>query len=242
MCTVTFIPSSDKVVITSNRDEHVSRKARLRPIEQTINGLQVVYPKDRTVGGTWFALNENGTIIVLLNGAFQNHKRTPPYRRSRGLLVLDVISTENPLAVVQDIDLFNIEPFTLVLFDKSRLWEFRWDGRQKHVKQLDAAQSHIWSSWTLYDDEAQNLRNQYFENFVAEDGYSGTQQILDFHRENHGDWENGFIIDRLNGLKTLSVTQVVTKKNVCELRHFDLEADKEETVMLHKPSSLISGL
>ncbi len=240
MCTVTFIPSTDKVVITSNRDEHISRKAKLRPIEETINGMKVVYPKDKTAGGTWFAINENGTVTVLLNGAFNNHRRTPPYRRSRGLLVLDIISSGNAINVVQDIDLANIEPFTLVVFEKSRLWEFRWDGRRRHLKQLDTAQGYIWSSWTLYDQEAQDLRNQHFQKFIADAHHFGTQNILDFHQENHGDLENGFIIDRRNGLKTLSITQVVAGKDLCELSHFDLETNKRETVWLPKAPSLIS--
>ena len=194
MCTVTFIPSADKVFITSNRDEHVSRKARLQPHTETLHGVEVVYPKDKTAGGTWYALNEHGTVVVLLNGAFQNHKRTPPYRRSRGLLVLDIISAENPIALVKEIELTNIEPFTLVVFENLRLWEFRWDGRLRHLMQLDGNQSHIWSSWTLYDKEAQVKRNQYFDEFIANNNEIGAQQIHEFHCENHGDLENGFIM------------------------------------------------
>ncbi|MEM1258003.1 MAG: NRDE family protein [Bacteroidota bacterium] len=240
MCTVTFIPASDRVVITSNRDEHVSRKARLTPEAKILNGIKVVFPKDGTAGGTWYAINENGTVVVLLNGAFQNHERTPPYSRSRGLLVLDIISTENAIDFAQEIGLANIEPFTLVVFENYKLWEFRWDGKQKHLLSLDSTRSHIWSSWTLYDKEAQAKRNQYFKRFIAKNDDISARKILEFHQDNHGDLENGFIIDRENGLKTLSITQVVLRKGQCQLNHMDLDSNKGDMVMVSTHSPQIS--
>lgn len=239
MCTVTFIPFKDKFFITSNRDEHISRKAPLRPEVEVVNGKKVVYPKDKTAGGTWFAMNENGVAAVLLNGAFQNHERILPYRKSRGLIVLEIISNENPVNFLEAIHLHNIEPFTLVLFDQKILWEFRWDGSRKHKMPLDSTKSHIWSSWTLYDTEAQNIRNHYFDNFKSKHRTFDGDGILDFHKENHGDFQNGFVIDRHNGLKTLSVTQVVLDKENCKMNHYDLDANQNETISIRSISQTI---
>jgi hypothetical protein len=36
---------------------------------KTINGKNVIYPKDPKAGGTWYVVDENGTVLVLLNGA-----------------------------------------------------------------------------------------------------------------------------------------------------------------------------
>ena len=240
MCTVSFIPQGDKVFITSNRDEHISRKTKLKPQEDTINGLKVFYPKDKTAGGTWYAANENGVVAVLLNGAFNNHQRTPPYRKSRGLIVLEIVSSKNTVDYLEKISLEAIEPFTLILYTKLGLWEFRWDGKRKHLKELNRTQSYIWSSWTLYNKEAQEQRNTYFETFIKGNEYFGSNEILDFHQENHGDFENGFVVDRKNGLQTLSVTQVVADKFNSTLTHYDLDSGEKESAII-LPTPLVSS-
>ncbi|UOY07556.1 NRDE family protein [Muricauda sp. SCSIO 64092] len=226
MCTVTYIPTGNKAFVTSNRDEHVSRKALLTPKKELLNGLKVVYPKDKTAGGTWFALNENGTVTVLLNGAVQNHERQPPYRKSRGLIVLDIVSKFEPVAYLKEIDLKGIEPFTLIVYKDSVLFEFRWDAVQKRLKQLDAALPYIWSSWTLYNQAAQLGRNGHFQDFVNGTIEFEKASILDFHRTNHGDAENGFVIDRSNGLKTLSISQAIIGTKEIRLNHHDLTSDE----------------
>jgi len=241
MCTVTFVPlKNNRVVITSNRDEHVSRRARLQPYTEVVNEIKITYPKDKTAGGTWFAMNENGVVVVLLNGAAKNHKRTPPYRRSRGLIVLDIISSRHPINFIHEVDLENIEPFTLAMYDALNLWEFRWDGNRKELRQLDSTQNHIWSSWTLYNKSSQEKRNRHFKVFHTENEPLNTEKILNFHQENHGDFENGFIINRKNGLKTLSVTQVVSQKDYCELHHLDLDSAQSKAVSLSTTAPIIS--
>ncbi|MEO0570804.1 MAG: NRDE family protein [Bacteroidota bacterium] len=236
MCTVSFLPLGKKICITSNRDEHISRKSNLIPTVETLNGKKIFYPKDSGAGGTWFSLNEDGTVIVLLNGAFANHKRQPPYRKSRGLIVLDIISQDNTLKSIRGINLESIEPFTLVVFRNWELWELRWDGTQKHLKQLDSAKAYLWSSWTLYDKGAQTKRNGYFERFIVENEVFDTEKILNFHRENHGDHENGFVIDRQNGLKTLSITQAVLEEQVIVLDHYDLDSGGKESITVPSTS------
>ena len=59
-------------------------------------GEKIIFPKDPKAGGTWYAIDEFGTILVLLNGADEKHKVQLPYRKSRGLIVLDIISSGSP--------------------------------------------------------------------------------------------------------------------------------------------------
>src|SRR5690348_8239035 len=117
MCTVTYIPGRGKIFLTSNRDEKSLRRQAVAPKQYTHNGKRLVYPKDADAGGTWIAMHENGNAAILLNGEFMNHIPAPPYRRSRGLIFLDVITHEMPVRNFLKIDLDNIEPFTLVMFD-----------------------------------------------------------------------------------------------------------------------------
>ncbi|WP_318309747.1 NRDE family protein [Flagellimonas crocea] len=221
MCTVSFVALGNQYVITSNRDEHISRPMALKPKEWTIGGIKVLFPKDPKAGGSWFALNENGTVAVLLNGGFVNHVPTGNYAKSRGLVLLDVIASERPHLFLQEMDLLRIEPFTLVLFT-DKLLEFRWDGHQKYFRPLNKEKNHIWSSATLYTDKVIAHRRTLFQNFLGVHPNVSPKDIIDFHSNNHEDFENGFIIDRETGLKTFSVTQTVLNGEETMMRHLDL--------------------
>lgn len=211
--------------MTSNRDEHVSRPLAFEPKEETIGSVKVLFPKDPKAGGTWFALNELGHVGVLLNGAFVRHQHKGPYAKSRGLILLDVIASMEPELRLQKMDLHHIEPFTLVLLN-GNLLEFRWDGNQKYFRPLDKSKNHIWSSATLYSDEVIARRAEMFDDFLKEQDQIQASDVVDFHSNNHEDFENGFIIDRETGLKTFSVTQAVIDQEGMLLRHFDLIDDK----------------
>src|SRR5258706_5870429 len=128
MCTVTFIPGKEKVYLTSNRDEKHGRSPAVPPQGYDFISGKIYFPKDGTAGGTWFAVHENGNIIVVLNGIFKFHEPAPPYRKSRGLIVLELLEHESPFNVFRSISLDEIEPFTLVIWEEDELFECRWDG------------------------------------------------------------------------------------------------------------------
>ena len=222
MCTVSFIASKDKVFLTSNRDEHEARPKAFVPEKVVLNGTNVIFPKDPKAGGTWFAINEYGTVIVLLNGAFVYHKSVGNYRKSRGLVVLETISAVNSLESLKITDLDNIEPFTVVLYQDSELFEFRWDGTRKFLKELDSNTPHIWSSATLYSPQAMEERKQAFDAFVGGIDDNVAMDVMGFHTNKTQDTENGFIIDRETGLKTFSVTQAAVGETGITLQHRDL--------------------
>lgn len=227
MCTVSYIRRNSKTFITSNRDEHIARPSALEPKEEVINGVRVIFPKDPQAGGSWFAFNENGLVVVLLNGAFENHKRKLPYEKSRGVLLLEVVSHEQPQELLFQMDLTKIEPFTIVVNQGNVLFEFRWDGEGKHHKMLDANSDYIWSSSTLYDKQARAKRATLFQSFINSGSELEGNSILDFHSSNQQDYENGFIIDRETGLKTFSVTQVISSQLGTHMKHLDLRNQKE---------------
>lgn len=214
MCTVTYFPLKNKIVLTSNRDEKPNRSAQEIHIEN-----HIFYPKDAAKKGTWFAVSESGNIIVLLNGAFENHQREAEYRKSRGLVVLDLIEKEDIFKSIELIDLENIEPFTLVILQEKQLAEFRWDGSKKYFKMLDINCPHIWSSATLYDAKAQEKRRQIFHEFLQSKTIS-ENNIWKFHHQKTDDIENGITIKRQNTIQTISTTQVVISDEIT-LKHYD---------------------
>ncbi|MEM9361034.1 MAG: NRDE family protein [Bacteroidota bacterium] len=230
MCTVSFIASGGNYFITSNRDEHVSRPTAFEPKKELVNNMEIVFPKDPKAGGTWFAINELGYVGVLLNGAFKRHKSVGNYRKSRGLVLLEIMSKESPENYVNEIDLKGIEPFTLVLLQQDKLMELRWDESEKHSKLLSTANSYIWSSSTLYDEDAIQHRASLFSSFMENTTNLNPENIVDFHSNNHSDFENGFIIDRETGLKTFSVTQAILQGDDTSLHHFDLLNNKKSMI------------
>jgi uncharacterized protein with NRDE domain len=230
MCTVSFVCSNDKIIITSNRDEKVIRPSATPPKSYTINGKQVLFPKDPKAGGTWFAVDTDGTVLVLLNGADEKHKVQLPYRKSRGLIVLDIISSGSPKLFWDELDLDNIEPFTLVLFQEGQLFQLRWNGNQKTTVSLDTHKNHIWSSSTLYPKEIRAKRSDWFYTFLDVNPEISETEMLHFHRyTEEKNQENGLVINRNEEMKTLSITQSVIESRKVTILHCDLMTEQDFT-------------
>ena len=228
MCTVSFVASNGKTIITSNRDEKVIRPSAIEPKNYLINNKNIIFPKDPKAGGTWFAVDETGTTLVLLNGANDKHTVKASYRKSRGLIVLDMISSFSPKDFWKEIDLENIEPFTLVLFQDEKLFQLQWNGINKESLSLDAKKNHVWSSATLYPKDIRENRSKWFYTFLASNPKVSEQEMLHFHRYTEAEnQENGLVINRNDELKTLSITQAVTEMNKVVILHSDLIANKD---------------
>lgn len=229
MCTVSFVFSNGKAILTHNRDEKVARPSAIEPQKYSINNRNIYFPKDQKAGGTWYAVAENGTVLVLLNGADEKHQLKPSYRKSRGLIVLDLISSDSPIEEWNSIDLLDIEPFTIVLFQDKKLYQLRWNEVEKSILNLDVNQSHIWSSSTLYPKEIREHRVELFRNFLVSNEISAAK-LFQFHRyAKEDDRENGLIINRNDEMKTLSITQTVIQENKVVLSYHDLQNQQEFT-------------
>jgi uncharacterized protein with NRDE domain len=223
MCTVSFVARNGKTIITSNRDEKVVRPSAIAPKNYSVNNKNIIFPKDPKAGGTWFSVDESGTILVLLNGANEKHQVKLPYRKSRGLIVLDMIGSGSPKDFWQEVNLENIEPFTLVLFQNNELFQLRWNGIDKAKTVLDTTKNHVWSSVTLYSKDIRENRSNWFHSFVESNAVLSEKEMLHFHRYTEKDnQENGLVINRNDELKTLSITQSVSEMNKVAIHHYDL--------------------
>lgn len=231
MCTVTFIPAGDTVFITSNRDEKLARKKAIHPKAYRYNGCRLLGPVDAAAGGTWIALKENGDAAVLLNGAFLPHNPQPPYRMSRGIVFLDLLTASSPSLQFSIQDARGIEPFTLILFEAGSLYQFRWDGRKKHIQPLPANEPHIWSSVTLYRDEVIRKRENWFARFLREHPAPTHREIFSFHQfGGDGDAANDLLMKRGDVYATVSITSIESTPQEASIRYTDL-ADNKETIL-----------
>jgi hypothetical protein len=233
MCTVTYIPTNAGFHLTSNRDEHVGRGQAIAPREYDGGKTRLLYPKDPDKNGTWVVAKSNGDIVVLLNGAFVKHNRQSDYRKSRGLVLMDIIRAEFPDQFYKTIDLDDIEPFTVVLYTAGTLYECRWDGRTKHISVLNNKKEYIWSSATLYDKMAMAKRNSWFSDWCRSAKSKNTLGILNFHNTGgKGDLKDGLVINRDGIMKTVSITNIHVSNGKIDMTYQDLKDNQQYTSAL----------
>jgi hypothetical protein len=227
MCTVTFIPAGDKLYLTSNRDEKLLRKRALPPLLYSHEDVRLIYPKDEDAGGTWIALNENGNVAVLLNGGFQSHVSTPPYKKSRGLVFLDIIRSYLPTNFFLNADFSGIEPFTIIIFQQNKLFECRWTGDKKFHKELNTCETHIWSSATLYDDQVREKRKLWFGQWLKEKSNIVQEDIIQFHRfAGDGNKNTDLVMNRGGVYQTVSITSIEITKENTKMCYYDLQTEE----------------
>jgi len=223
MCTVTFIRVKEKVFITSNRDEKHGRAAAAAPALYSLRKANVLFPKDADAGGTWFAVQENGNAVVFLNGGWQKHVTVQPYRKSRGLVLLDLADQQMPLRAFMNGYLENIEPFTAVIWQDNQLYECRWDGIAKYHHALNAKEPHIWSSVTLYDENTIARRKKWFDEWLKKNPAPTQEDILHFHQfTGDGDAYNDLLMNRDNMIFTVSITSAFFTDEIVSMKYIDV--------------------
>jgi uncharacterized protein with NRDE domain len=226
MCLVSYVPTDYGFVFSSNRDEAPERSAKVIAKEK-IDSKEVYYPAD-TAGGSWIFASDHGDIICLLNGGFVIHNRKAKYKMSRGLMLKAFFKYANVVDFFEHFDFYDIEPFTCIIVSREYFFEFVWDGAMKHVRSLDKKESYEWSSCTLYTPEVQKNRSQLFKQKLRAiektDAFKVAAIHLDYDQRNI---ENGFVMNRHDYVKTISLTQIDTHQDFFNLKHINLIQDEE---------------
>jgi hypothetical protein len=232
MCTVTFLPIGlDGFTLTSNRDEAPDRET-LMPMEYTIDGVKLLFPKDTEAGGSWIGLSEKKRLVCLLNGGFVAHERASKYSMSRGVVVTHLLTAANAQEAITAFSFNGIEPFTIILVDwveELTLHELVWDGAKISLSEKPLA-PHIWSSSLLYTAVVKKEREDWFSSFLYKNARPSTTEILDFHTSaGVGNPETDLIMDR-NFVKTKSITQVYLEDTPIRMQYQDLEQEKTSNI------------
>ncbi|MDC8000574.1 NRDE family protein [Aequorivita todarodis] len=228
MCTITFIPKADNdFILTSNRDEAPGRETFPPEIYEE-GGVKLLYPKDAVAGGTWIGISEKKRIVTLMNGGFVAHERKPFYRKSRGLVVKDLLKAENLKDEIENYDFNEIEPFTAILVawnPEVQLFQLVWDGTEYHFSEEPLA-PQIWSSSPLYPQNLKKKREQWFSEFLMKTVKPSEEELLKFHKTaGEGDLNSNLVMDR-GFVKTKSITQIIKKGDAVEMRYEDLQKGK----------------
>lgn len=220
MCTLTFIPrKNNDFLLTQSRDEAPDRIA-IPPDFYNVDDVGLLFPKDNVAGGTWLGVSEKNRVVCVLNGGFTGHERKPKYRKSRGMVASDFMISDAIIDTVNSYDLYDIEPFTIVILDwndKLKIFELVWDGKKKHFKQL-SLESRIWSSSTLYSESMKHERLVWFEDFKSKNELNA-HSLLDFHKTAGKEFvAYGILMDR-GFVKTTSITQIEKKEKELQMRY-----------------------
>ena len=231
MCVLTFIPTDNQgFIFTNNRDEATARPKAIVPKKYMIEGKSIFFPKDAQAGGTWIATSDDYTIC-LLNGALEKHTPKPPYRKSRGQIILDFFKFDTVDNFIGNTSFEGIENFTLIIVhtkNNLQICEFRWDGQQLSYQSKDPRQAHIWSSSTLYSSEIRNQRENWFADFLKQKSNVSKDQVIDFHLHGGtGDAHNDVRINRNGELVTQCIFQVVKQNQYLSFSFHDLLSEQE---------------
>ncbi len=231
MCVLTYIPTVNQgFILTNNRDEALVRPKAIPPKKYIINGKQVYFPKDAQAGGTWLATSNDYTLC-LLNGAFEKHIPKPPYKQSRGQIILDFFKYDSVDDFIKNYSFEGIENCTLIIVHTKgslQIYEFRWDGQQLHYAIKNSNEAHIWSSSTLYPLEVRAAREKWFADFREQNPALSKEQVIDFHLNGGtGDIHNDMRVNRNGELVTQCVFQVEKQNQYLSFSFHDLLSEQE---------------
>lgn len=229
MCTVTYLPlGGNGFILTSSRDVPFVRKKADAPKMFIEDGVEITYPKDGDAGGTWIGTSSRNRLICLLNGGFKNHVIKDKYRKSRGLIVKELLKSTIITKKLSAINLNDIEPFTLAIVDWNNgleLIEFVWTGEQKHLTNM-LQESHVWSSSTLYEEAIKKKRETWFLKWQSEQNGFIQNNIIKFHKTaGEGNPKTNVLMNREGG-GTVSITSVQRRSNKMHLIYEDVSTQK----------------
>ena len=226
MCTVSYLPLQEGgFIITSTRDEKTLRKPALPPAVHDVHGKNIYFPRDQDARGTWIATGSGVDTLCLLNGGFELHEHDPPYRKSRGLVLLDYYRY-NDVSVYRDsYDFIGIEPFTLLVLRVAgqSLDELRWDGQNIHHNRHQGDQPGIWSSVTLYTTEVIRQRSDWFAEWLKGNPELTLDSIIHFHKTaGTGNIQNDILMNRENTIRSVSITSLIRQEEKHEFYYEDM--------------------
>ena len=124
------------------------------------------------------------------------------------------------------LELQEIEPFTLIILEKDNLYECRWDGNEKYYQQLKKHRPYIWSSPTLYEKGIVSKREHWFASFLNGNPHPTQKDILEFHQfTGDGDLRNDLLMEREGVYATVSITSMLLTEDRGSMKYLDLKGN-----------------
>ncbi|MEQ8326965.1 MAG: NRDE family protein [Parvibaculum sp.] len=154
MCTLTILRRPDHpwpVILAANRDEMIDRPWAA-PGRHWPDRPEVIAGLDRTAGGSWLGLNDNGVVAAILN---RRASLGPlPGKRSRGELVLEALDHADAVSAAEALAELNpaaYRTFNMVVADnRDAYWLRNRGGEDSKVVEVQPLPEGL-SMLTAYD-------------------------------------------------------------------------------------------
>lgn len=137
MCTLAWDNSAGRLWVVFNRDEQRTRAPSTGVRWHPGTHAPFACATDPEGGGTWFAASTAGFAVALLNHHPAVHQPDPQSRRSRGLLVTDLVNARSPrdgLTRLKGMDLRAYAPFHLFFLSPEAVAGMTWDGSEVSIR------------------------------------------------------------------------------------------------------------
>ena len=223
MCTLTLVTSDNTYLMAMNRDEKITRSAGLFPDIHEFDGIRAIYPNDGD-SGTWFATNEYGITLALLNWSDIAPCGTGAKTQSRGRVIPALIDSRSLLdfhAVFGASNFKGMMPFRLVgVFPTEReIWEWRWDSTQLDFE-IHAWESRHWFSSSLSDERAESVRGAACRRAEREADVGSVPWLRRLHASHAGGPGPFSLCVHRDDVKTLSYSEVMVTPKYLHIGHF----------------------
>lgn len=206
MCIVSiFSEPSGNFILTQNRDESVLRPSSQDFTTREIYNQSFNAPIDLVSKGTWIYDSVN-FVCCILNGEYKKHAHRPPYRMSRGLIILELLKYNSIDQFIKKVELEGIEPFTMIMLNRNTDEKkiLVWDETQKHLEDLSGQKLIVRSSSTLYSESEKETHRRAFETLSD----PNPETLFQLH-EKLKMLEN----KKYPGVQSTSITQIIQTDN-----------------------------
>jgi hypothetical protein len=223
MCTVTYIPTeNDGFLVAHNRDERIDRRMATPPLSRVIRGRQVIYPVDPEGMGTWIGISDEGKLASLLNGGTKSHKRKPPYKHSRGLVIPAYFSFSDVEEFHHQYDFSGLEPFTLVVLENSRMFMLVWEDETLTLSEKNRRLPHIFFSHSLYPKPSLENRSVDFYRWYVSNRIVKENDLLNYNLQQRFELDQIIKFDTgKHILKTVNVSLIRSDEKLTRFHFFD---------------------
>lgn len=240
MCSISWAWPTDEADVFSvifNRDEQKKRPIAIPPKAQYINGVKSLMPIDPVGNGSWFAVNEYGIVIALLN--LYEVEILSKQHTSRGILVKQLSGCKTLDEAVKLLEektnsnsTTSYAPFSLLIFDKKKkcVHFTQWDQKTLVEKELQKGIEHQFfcsSSWNtkevrIYRDEAYKKHQATLNSLISLENIKSRRE---FHRGASQDQERSSVYMTREETQTVSVLELIADNKTISLDYYDRSTD-----------------
>jgi hypothetical protein len=186
MCTVTVVPHRSGIRVICNRDERRARPAALPPQIHDLGRRVAAFPIDPQGGGSWIGVNDAGIVVTLLNVSGPSKRSDQQPKRSRGLIVCELLrcdSLSEVLEAVSTVDAGQFAAFRLVAMHRFIAVEAATDGVRVAMRPQVAIHTPLlFTSSALGDALVEAPRTKLFHSMVVDRHGEWLRGQASFHR------------------------------------------------------------